>query len=147
MTTPNFTGTSFERKCCALLVKHRAYVKTNLKVYWSPTNWYEPDAVTEKELFEFKYQQVNGSVKNKLTQAIFEAQYMGEALELRSALVYEGEVLEHFVHNDPAFLKAHSLCPNVQLLSYLDFHDYITSGSDINNWNKNRLLEHTTACC
>lgn len=142
MATPNSTGKAFEQKCLSLVKQHRAYVTNKVKVPWSPANWYEPDALTETEVFEFKYQQVGGSVKNKLTQAMFELNYMAEVLELQPVLVYDGTVLEHFVANDPAFLKARSFCTNIQVFSYQQFHGYLTASSNINDWEQNRLLEY-----
>lgn len=142
MVTPNSTGKAFEQKCLSLVKQHRVYVTSKVKVPWSTANWYAPDALTETEVLEFKYQQVGGSVKNKLTQALFELDYMAKTLELKPVLVYDGEVLESFVANDPAFLKAASFCTNVQVLSYQQFYDYLTASSNINDREQNRLLEY-----
>ena len=68
--TANSTGKAFELKCIELIKQHRSFVNTSARIHWSNTNFYRPDAITETELFEFKYQQVAGSVRNKLTQAV-----------------------------------------------------------------------------
>ena len=144
--TANSTGQAFELKCTSLLKEHRSYVNTKARINWSKRNFYRPDAVTETELFEFKYQQVAGSVRNKLTQAIIELQYMSNKTGQDAILVYEGEEIESFIDNDPAFQMALSITPSVQLIHYNDFYDYLTTSVDSNNRDSDRLLEYSTAC-
>ena len=142
MTTANSTGKAFETKCITLLQEHRDYVNTKARINWSDRRYYRPDAVTDSELFEFKYQQVSGSAVNKLTQAILELQWMFNHTNQQPILVYEGDILDHFIHNDPAFQLALVAAPNVKLLHFNEFYDYISSSVNITDRQQNRLLEH-----
>lgn len=138
----NLTGKNFETMCVDVIKRYRNTIEEQTKVNWSPRNYYKPDLVTESEVIEFKYQQVGGSVKNKLTQAIFELEYIAKKLNKSPVLVYEGKVLHHFIHNDPAFLVALECCPNVTLISFNSLDDYFSPSIDCNNWQQDRLLEY-----
>ena len=48
MTTPNKTGSAFEKRCTSLVQKYRTNC-THKRVYWSKRNYYKPDLVTELE--------------------------------------------------------------------------------------------------
>jgi len=144
--TANSTGKQFEHRCVSLLENNRDYVNTKVNVKISDKKRYKPDAVTDTELFEFKYQQVSGSVVNKLTQAVIELQLMSEMTELKSYLVYNGKELARFVEYDPAFNKAMSICPDVTLFTFEQFHDHITSSSDCINRQQEGYMEHTATC-
>lgn len=146
MTTANSTGKAFESKCIALLQEHRDFVNTKARVHWSDVNFYRPDAVTDTELFEFKYQQVTGSARNKLTQAILELQWMAERTQQDAILVYEGDELVSFVNNDPAFQLARQQTHFVNVFTFNEFYDYLTSSSNITDRQQDGLLEHTTTC-
>ena len=112
-STATKTGKQFEIVCRSLLTNPELKVR----VYYNHTNYYKPDAVTDTMVLEFKYQQVGGSAKNKLTQALFELDYMGDILQKTPILVYEGEILEHFTQNDPGFLRARRACPDVLVIN------------------------------
>lgn len=112
-STAAATGKQFEIECRALLTNPQL----KERVYYSENNYYKPDAVTETMVLEFKFQRVGGSAKNKLTQALFELDYMGDVLSKTPVLVYKGEILEQFTQNDPAFLRARRCCPDVLILN------------------------------
>lgn len=138
----NLTGAKFEDKCVAMIAEHRLLVDDKVRVKWAPRRYYKPDLVTEHEVFEFKYQQVGGSVKNKLTQALFELRLMGSILQKNPILVYDGEVLEDFILNDPAFNAATDCCPNVLIIPFQQLHDIISSSTNCNHRNPQGYLEH-----
>jgi hypothetical protein len=142
MTTPNETGTQFEKRCYALLTTFNFNYRVKERVRHSEHYWYEPDAITDEYVFEFKYQQVGGSAKNKLTQALFELDWLANKLSKIPVLVYEGDRLTSFVKNDPAFRKALSFVPHVQVLNSKAFNDLISTSADLNNREQNRLLEY-----
>ena len=144
--TANSTGKQFEQRCISILEEHRDFVQAQVNVRFSQHKRYKPDAVTDTELFEFKYQQVSGSVVNKLTQAIIELQLMSERTELKPYLVYDGKELQRFVEHDPAFSRALSICPDVTLLTFEQFNDYLTSSTDCNNRQQERHMEHAATC-
>jgi hypothetical protein len=144
MASPNSTGKTFEKQCVELVEQHRVFVSTTARCQCSEDKYYLPDAITDSEVLEFKYQQVSGSTCNKLTQAIFELELMAEKFDLKAILVYEGRELVRFVSEDPAFIRAQSFCPNVKLMSFSEFNDYLTQSSDCNNRNENRLLEYAS---
>jgi hypothetical protein len=135
------TGTRFENRCYDLLKTHGCSYEKR-RVYHTPQKWYEPDAITDKYVFEFKYQQVGGSVNKKLTQALFELDWLSTELNLTPALVYEGTYLTKFIESDTAFLNAKKLLPNIQLLDFPSFNDLISTSTNINNREQNRLLEY-----
>ena len=135
------TGTRFEKRCYDLLKTHDlSYEKR--RVYHTTSKWYEPDAITDKYVLECKYQQVVGSVTKKLTQALFELDWLANKLNKIPVLVYEGDHLTSFVENDPAFLKALAFLPHIQVLNFEAFNDLISTSVDINNREQNRLLEY-----
>jgi hypothetical protein len=144
--TANSTGKAFELKCIELIKQHRSFVNTSARIHWSNTNFYRPDAITETELFEFKYQQVAGSVRNKLTQAVLELQWMSENTNQQAVLVYEGKEIESFINKDPAFKMSLNIAPSVKLLHIHSLYDYLTASVDSNNRDSDRLLEYSTAC-
>ena len=135
------TGTIFENRCYDLLKTHGCSYEKR-RIYHTPSQWYEPDAITDKYVFEFKYQQVAGSVNKKLTQALFELDWLSTKLNLTPALVYEGDQLTKFIEFDTAFLNAKKLLPNIQLLDFPSFNDLISTSTDLNNRKQNRLLEY-----
>lgn len=145
MTTPNKTGSDFEQRCTSVVQEYRNHC-TRERVYWAERNWYTPDLVTEKELFEFKYQQVGGSVKNKLTQALYELEYMSQRLGKPAVLVYEGDVLVDFINRDPAFNAARLQCPTINLLPFSELNDYLSESVDSLNGKQEGYVEYTTAC-
>ena len=140
--TANSTGKAFELKCIELIKQYRSIVNTKARIHWSDRNYYRPDAVTETELFEFKYQQVNGSVRNKLTQAVLELQFMSEKTKQDSVLVYEGKEIESFIDKDPAFQMSLSITPLVTLLPFDSLYDFLTQSSNFPDRQQNRLLEY-----
>lgn len=144
--TANSTGKQFEQRCLSILEEHRDYVSTKVAVRVSENKKYRPDAVTETELFEFKYQQVSGSVVNKLTQAVIELQLMSERSELKTYLVYDGKELQRFIEHDPAFSRALSICPAVTLFTFEQFYEHVASSTDCNDREQEGYVEHTTAC-
>ena len=135
------TGTIFENRCYDLLKTHGCSYEKR-RVYHTTSKWYEPDAITDKYVLEFKYQQVDGSVVKKLTQALFELDWLSTKLNLTPALVYEGDELTKFIEFDTAFLNAKKLLPNIQLLDFPSFNDLISTSADLNNREQNRLLEY-----
>ncbi len=135
------TGTIFENRCYDLLKTHGCSYEKR-RVYHTLSQWYEPDAITDKYVLEFKYQQVVGSVNKKLTQALFELDWLSTKLNLTPALVYEGDELTKFIEFDTAFLNAKKLLPNIQLLDFPSFNDLISTSTDLNNRKQNRLLEY-----
>jgi len=135
------TGARFEKRCYDLLKTHGCSYE-NRRVYHTVRQWYEPDAITDKYVFEFKYQQVGGSVTKKLTQALFELDWLSTELNLTPALVYEGDHLTKFIESDTAFLNAKKLLPNIQLLDFPSFNDLISTSTNLNNREQNRLLEY-----
>ena len=142
MTTPNETGKQFEKRCYDLLTTANLDYLVKERVRYNERYWYEPDAITYKYVFEFKYQQVVGSAKNKLTQALFELDWLANKLAKIPILVYEGEHLTSFVENDPAFLKAHSYLSHINVLDFKTFDELISKSTDFNNRKQNRLLEY-----
>ena len=142
MTTPNETGSQFEKHCYDLLTTANLDYRVKEMVRYSERYWYVPDAITNEYVFEFKYQQVGGSAKNKLTQALFELDWLANKLNKIPVLVYEGDRLTSFVKNDPAFLKALTFLPHIQVLNFEAFNDLISTSVDINNREQNRLLEY-----
>ena len=146
MSTPNKTGLAFEQRCISILKEHRDCVQAQATVRVSKNKSYKPDAVTDTELFEFKYQQVEGSVASKLTQAIIALQLMFEKTELKPYLVYDGKKLQRFIEHDPAFIRALTICPAVTLFTFEQFYDYVTASTDCNDREQEGYVEHTTAC-
>ncbi len=141
MTTPNATGTKFENRCRDLLETHGIPYEKR-RVYHTPSKWYEPDSITDKYVWEFKYQQVSGSAQNKLTQALFELDWLANKLNKIPVLVYEGDQLTSFVKHDPAFHNALTFLPHIQVLNFAAFNDLISTSTDFNNRKQNRLLEY-----
>ena len=145
MTTPNKTGSEFEKRCTSLVQKYRTNC-SSLRVYWSERNWYKPDLVTELELFEFKYQQSDGSTKDKLIQALYRLEYISLRLGLPAVLVYEGDLLVDYINRDPAFNAARNQCHTIKLIPFSELNDYLSQSVDRNNGQQERYMEHTTAC-
>ncbi len=141
--TANSTGKAFELKCLELIKQHRLFVNTKARIHWSDRNFYRPDAVTETELFEFKYQQVTGSVRNKLTQAVLELQWMSEETKQPAVLVYEGEEIKSFIDKDPAFQMSLSIAPSVTLLPFDSLYDFLTQSTNFTDRQQDRLLEYS----
>ena len=141
MTTPNETGTQFEKRCYALLKTYGCSYEKR-RVYHTPSQWYEPDAITDKYVLEFKSQKVKGSTVKKITQALFELDWLSTKLNLTPVLVYAGNCPTNFIEFDTAFLNAKKLLPNIQLLDFPSFNDLISTSTDLNNRKQNRLLEY-----
>ena len=141
MTTPNATGAEFEERCCELLSTYGISYEKHRRIMNGNT-WYTPDALTKSYVIESKYQQVGGSVVKKLTQALFELDWLANKLAKIPILVYEGEHLTSFVENDPAFLKAHSYLSHINVLDFKTFDELISKSTDFNNRKQNRLLEY-----
>jgi len=141
MYTPNETGSQFEKRCFELLTTYGITYDKHKRIRNGNT-WYEPDVITDSYVIELKFQQVQGSANKKLTQALFELDWLSNKLDKIPVLVYDGARLASLILKDPAFKKASSLLPHIQVLNFEAFNDLISTSTNLNNREQNRLLEY-----